>query len=124
MTLNEAIEKVDNNKIGNQIERVEKIAWLNLLDFRIKKEIIDRHCGADGISFEGYDEKISQDVELLASGAYEDLYIYYLSAMIDKSNQETEQFNDNMILFNSTYTAYARDYHRNNMPNQTKIKGV
>lgn len=124
MTINEVIDNIDARKIGNQFERREKIAWLNQLDGRIKREIIDRHEGAQDIKFEKYDENTNADTKLLASGAYEDLYIYYLEAMIDRANQESEHFNNDMIMFNSVYTAFARDYNRRNMPKETNIKGV
>ena len=64
MTINEAIDNIDARKIGNQFERREKIAWLNQLDGRIKREIIDRHEGAEDIIFEKYDENTNADTKL------------------------------------------------------------
>ncbi len=124
MTINEAIDGVDKRKIGNQYERRDKIAWLSRLDGRIKREIANRHEHSESVFFGEYDEGTDGDTELLASGEYEDLYIYYLESMIDFENQESELFNNDMVMFNSYYTAYARSYNRTHMPINVRIKGV
>lgn len=116
MTISEAISVVDSHKIGNQYSREEKIKWLSDVDSMIKREIIDTHEGAGGISFSGYNGDTDESVSLLAPDYYSDIYVTYLEAQIDRGNQEFSLYNNDMIMFNSAYQAYAAEYNRVHMP--------
>lgn len=118
MTIGEAISIVDSHKIGNQYAREEKIKWLSDVDSMIKREIIDTHEGSDSISFSGYNDDTDESVSLLAPDCYSDIYTMYLEAQIDRGNQEFSLYNNDMIMFNSAYQAYAAEYNRNHMPLQ------
>ena len=55
--------------------------------------------------------------ELLVGAPYgEDLYYYYLQAMIAAENSETQRYNKRMTMFNSAYTGWADFYARTHRP--------
>lgn len=113
MTVNEAIAQADALKPGNQIGYEVKEAWLKKLEEQITREIVNTHEGG-----------AVTDGSLAASGAYEDLYIYYLCAQADRTHEEFAKYNNDMIMFNSRYDEFAKEYHRRHMPKQVRITGV
>lgn len=124
MTINEACARADALKPGNQIDAGEKIKWLSEVDGQIKREIMDRHQSpAQGAELP-YTSDTDRDAELLASGAYDDLYVYYLCAQIDRVNEEIGKYNNDLIMYNTRYTEFAREWHRSHTPKKVYITGV
>lgn len=115
MKLNEAIEKVDALK-PNDYSKEDKIGWLSTLDSMIKREIIDTHKGAEGVIFNGYDVDTSLETELLLPAPHDVMYLRWLEAQIDYHNGEIGRYSNSMAMFNSAYSAYAREYNRTHMP--------
>lgn len=115
MKLNEAIEKVNALK-PNDYSQEEKIGWLSNLDLMIKREIIDTHEGANDVIFKGYDAKTSLETELLLPAPHDVMYLRWLEAQIDYHNGEIGRYSNSMAMFNSEYSAYAREYNRTHMP--------
>ena len=114
MTINEAIEQVQELK-PNQIPEEIMVRWLSVLEGKIIDEIILTHELSERIEFTGY---TIDDVnsELMVPDTYADVYIYYLEAMIDQTNNEGARYASSMQMFNSAWQDYANYYNRNNRP--------
>jgi len=112
MNINKVIEMTDEVK-PNILSDELKFSWVSSLDSRINREVYKRNeeiiyrSGEDG------------ERELLVSSPYDDIYFYYACAMIDFSNNEIAEYNNNMALFNEIYSAFTKDYIRNNMPDNS-----
>lgn len=115
MTITEAITAIDAIK-PNTFEEIEKIKWLSQLDGKVKKEIIDTHADADAVVFNGYDENTPLDTELLIPAPYDEVYLLWLEAKIDYSNNEYGKYNNSSIMYNNAYSAYWRYYNRTHLP--------
>lgn len=114
MTINEAIAQVQELK-PNQIPEEIMVRWLSVLEGKIIDEIILTHELSERIEFTGY---TIDDVnsELMVPDTYADVYIYYLEAMIDQTNNEGARYASSMQMFNSAWQDYANYYNRNNRP--------
>lgn len=119
MTIAEAISRVDSLK-PNTYTYDDKVSWLSTLDTKVKTQIIDAHESDQSYSFNGYNSLTDQDTELLVPAPYDEMYVYWLSAMIDYYNNEDARYNNAIILFDNSYERYKSYYTRNNMP---KSKG-
>ena len=115
MTINEAIERLDNLKY-NTYTNADKIAWLSKLDNMLKRHIIDTHEGAESVVFDGYTEDTDPDTELLATAPYDEMYLRWLEAQIDYTNGEYDKYNASILLFNTEYEAFNAFYTRTHMP--------
>lgn len=116
MTIHEAIKAVDGVKPGNVFSEREKISWLSTLDGIIKEEIMSTHEGHDSVIFDGYTDSTDPDTVLLVREPYSDIYLHYLSAMIDLYSGETDRYNNDMTLYNNAYRLYSDWYNRHYMP--------
>ena len=121
MTISEAITMVDSLK-PNGYSQTDKIEWLSLVDGMIKANIIDKHEGSEGITFNGYDDNTPDDTELLVKAPYDELYVAWLSSKIDFYNGEYAKYNNNIVRYNDTMSAFANYYNRTHMPNGKRIK--
>ena len=114
MTLNDAITEVDTIK-PNQYPDELKVRWLSVLEGKIIDEIILTHQLAEVVEFNGYSID-DMETELIVPDTYADVYIYYLMAMIDSTNNEGLRYQSSMQQFNSAWQDFANYYNRNNMP--------
>ena len=114
MTINEAITQVDTLK-PNQIPDEIKVRWLSVLEGKIIDEIILTHEFAEIVEFNGYSLS-DMDTVLIVPDTYADVYIYYLEAMIDQTNNEGARYASSMQMFNSAWQDFANYYNRNNKP--------
>lgn len=121
MKIIEAIEKVDALK-PNDYSKEDKIGWLSTLDTSVKNEIINTHEGAEIYHFNGYGEDTSLDTELLVPAPHDVMYLRWLEAQIDYHNGEIGRYSNSMTMFNSAYSAYAREYNRKHMPLSKSFK--
>ena len=109
------IERVDLLE-PNDYSPEQKLHWLQSLDGKIFRELVETHEQAETETLPAY---VSGDEELLIGEPYgEDLYYYYLQAMIAAENSETQRYNKRMTLFNSAYTAFSAWYVRTHRPRQ------
>ena len=115
MTIREAIAKIDALKL-NTFTQTNKVAWLSTIDGIIKSEIIDTHEGGENIPFAGYDDNTPTDTVLLVPAPYDDIYIRWLEAQMDYTNNEYGKYSNSMTMYNAAYSAYERYYNRNHMP--------
>ena len=103
------IERVDLLE-PNDYSPEQKLHWLGTLDGKIFHEVIQTHEGAAADAAPVYQ---TGEEELLVGAPYgEDLYYYYLQAMIAAENSETQRYNKRMTMFNSAYTGWADFYAR------------
>ena len=114
MTINEAIAQVQELK-PNQIPEEIMVRWLSVLEGKIIDEIILTHELSERIEFTGYTID-DMNSELMVPDTYADVYIYYLEAMIDQTNNEGARYASSMQMFNSAWQDYANYYNRNNRP--------
>lgn len=115
MTIIEAINAIDALK-PNTYGTPEKIGWLSRLDGKVKREIIDTHEGADAVVFDGYNEDTPLDTKLLVDAPYDEIYLMWLEAQIDYTNKEYGKYNNSVIQYNNSYSAFWRYYNRTHLP--------
>ena len=115
MNIREAINKIDTQK-PNAYSQDEKIEWLSRIDGMVKKEIIDTHEGAEKVEFNGYNNETDLDNVLLVPEPYDDVYLHWLAAMIDFTNNEYGRYNNDMMMFRSVYSSFQNYYNRENLP--------
>ena len=108
-TINEVIEKVDKIK-PNVFDENQKAEWIYRLDGRISKEVLKEEPPRQYI----YPE--DADNELLVPHPYDDMYVFFLQAMIDYNNEEYGKYNNAMAMYNEAFNSYAKLYQRENMP--------
>lgn len=150
MTLGEALAEINETK-PNQIDRKILISYLSRLDLMAIREIIETHEGyeeyieppekkeevapvqpesmqeengarEENKYWKPYNDDTSEQTELLIPAPYDEVYIHYLAAQIDRINQEMEKYNNDITLFNSTYLEFAAYYNRNHMHLQTPYR--
>ena len=115
MTILEALTVVDKLK-PNQYDTETKIMWLDILDRHISNDLILTH-EMETPEFEGYDGDTDiQNTTLLAPDDYRDVYRWWLEMQIDKANSELGKYNNDAVLYNSTYHELASYYNRTYMP--------
>lgn len=115
MTIKEAINNVDK-LVHNAYTVTEKIAWLSDLDGMVKINIIDTHEGGQTVAFEGYTDNTDLQTELLVQAPFDKVYLWWLEAQIHKHNEETNRWNNAIILYNHELDAFASYYHRTHRP--------
>jgi len=129
MQIDEIIAKVDSLE-PNQYDQEAKISWLSQLDGKIFAEIILTHDRIPtrllGHSFRDPDSGMivykpyeSGNEQLIAGPPYgEDMYCYYLEAMIALNNMEAAKYNQKMLMYNNAYQEYANWYNRTHRPHR------
>ncbi len=110
-TVAEIIEETDYLK-PNNYARKDKIGWLQDLEHRIIDEIVQKHYCENDIE----KEELTNETELIASGAHSDVYRLYIAAQIDRYNEEYDRYNNNMALFNGAYRSFELMWHSTHMP--------
>lgn len=121
MKIIEAIDRLDELK-PNTYPLSDKIGWLSTLDGIIKRDIIDKHDGGEGVVFEGYTKDTPLSTELLIGEPYEEMYISFMESKIDYYNAEIIKYNNSVTRYNDAFQAFSNDYNRNHMPKGKKIK--
>ena len=115
MTIKGAIDLVDKLK-PNQYPFELKAKWLSKLDGQIFREVFATHEGCAMGHFDGYDDA-GPNKELLVPYPYdEDIYNYFLQAMVDKENGETAKYNQTITMYNAAYSNFGNWYHRTHKP--------
>lgn len=123
MNIRDALDQVDALK-PNQFDERQKIYWLSQVDQRIYNDVVLRHEMDESMpaTFGGYPPDVDQDTQLLAGAPFDALYRWWLEAMIDLGNGELGKYQNSMLLFNSAWNDFAKDYRRKHMPlGQQKI---
>lgn len=113
MTCTEIINKVDE-LMPNQYSTEVKLSWLNNCDGKIFNDIILSHVGVEpGTEFEPH----ALEDELLVPFPYGDeIYCYWLEAMISFQNCENGKYNQFITLFNAKLIEYSMRYNATHRP--------
>lgn len=119
MKISEALQRIDA-LYPNSFSEEDKLRWLSNLDWTIKVEIID--IRSTHSVYSGYNADTDMETELLAPAPYDDMYIYWMQAMIDWNNQELASYNNSISRFNEVYAKYRNWYNRDNMVQETKLR--
>ncbi len=113
MTIGDVINRVDE-LAPNQYSDEQKIRWLTSLDGQIYEEIIRTHCERIRESFSVYEDT---SCELIVPFPYaEDLYSWYLQAMIAAQNAESGKYEQMRVLYNDALRRFESWYNRTHMP--------
>ena len=113
MQIDEIIARVDSLE-PNQYDKETKLSWISQLDGKIFAEIILTHDDTGRMMYLPYE---SGDEEPIAGPPYgEDMYCYYLEAMIAQHNMETSKYNQKMLAYNNAYTEFSNWYNRTHRP--------
>ena len=109
----EVIERVDLLE-PNDYSPEQKLHWLSTLDGKAFRELVETHEGAEITELPVY---VNGGEELLIGAPYgEDVYYYYLQAMIAAENGETQRYNKRMTMFNAAYQEWTDFYNRTHKP--------
>lgn len=109
MKISEAIAQAQAAAPG-VIDNAAYITWLNRLDWQIKREIFDNYT--QNVEFDGYNSDTSLDTELLVSAPYDEMYIRYLEAQVNRQYGETVKYNNSIVEFNAIYKRFHAQYNR------------
>lgn len=114
MQLGTLFAEVDELK-PSQYDDTVKLKWLNEVETRIVREIIETHepdTALAELDFVGYTNDTPLETELIAKEPYATLYKYYLFSMIDLTNEESDRYQNDAILFNQAYQDFANYWNR------------
>lgn len=114
MTVGELIERIIMLR-GRQYDEDIMVGWLNEIEGQVVDDVVNR---AEGYEMEFKTLSYAKDTErqLTIPERFQDVYINYMLSKIDYHNQETERYNNDVVMYNSAYDAYAAWFRRNNMP--------
>lgn len=118
MTIEQVIAAVDAQRTGNPYMTDEKIKWLSDVEGIIWNEIVQTHENPDDYEFDGYNNGTDRDTELIAGDMYADLYVHYVLAQIDRSQQEYAKYNVDVQQYNALFQQFAAWYNRTHLPLQ------
>lgn len=119
MTVGELIERMITLR-GVQYDEETMTGWLNEIEGQVVDDVVNRAEGYD-ITFKPLDYKLNAETELTVPDRFQDVYINYLLSKLDFHNQETERYNNDVVMFNSSFDAYSAWFRRNHMPKQGAI---
>ena len=105
MTVNDLISDITSLR-GQQYGIDMIMGWINEIEGQVIEEVINRA--------EGYDLEKDQDKKLSIPDRFKDVYVNYLLSKIDYHNEETERYNNDVVMYNSAYDAYAAWFRRCN----------
>ena len=113
MTVMDIIDRVDSLEPNDYCPE-QKLHWLSTLDGKVFHEVIQTHHDANIHHLPKY---VNGNEEPIIPAPYgEDIYYYYLQAMIAAENSETQRYNKRMTMFNAAYTDWTNHYNKTHMP--------
>lgn len=115
MTVKNILDRVDA-LMPNQYTEAQKMAWLSELDGKIVIEEILTHADYDSAleEFSGYDSV--SDTLVIGFPYGEDIYTYFIEAMVCAQNAETAKYNMYITLYNAAYAQWTKYHNRVHMP--------
>lgn len=121
MKIRELFANIDQMRPNAFTDR-EKLYFLNTIEGRIYKEILQKAEGDDSV-FQVFQEG-EEERELIVPIPYTDIYLYYLAAMIDFYNGDSSRYNDTMVLYNQAWEDFAAYYRQTHKPKQINLTGM
>ena len=99
-----------------KIETERLIEFINTVEWKVKKEIIDTHEGAENYIFNGYSTDDVSEVQLIVPEPYSEMYVFFVMSQISLTENNILGYNNEWALFRQYYDDFAGYYNRNNMP--------
>ncbi len=118
MKLIELLEAVTALR-GQQYATDTLVGWANEIEGQVIDEVVNMAEGFD-LEFIPMEYGVDDDRELTVPDRFQDVYINYLLSKIDFNNQETERYNNDVVMFNSSYDAFAGWFRRKHIPKKGK----
>lgn len=112
MTLEKLIENILTIK-GQQFDNEIITSWINEIEGQAIDEVFNKAIGVN-IEFVPYDYATDMDRKLYIPDRFQDVYTNYIYSKIDFLNQETERYNNDVVMFNAAYESFSSWYLRNN----------
>lgn len=112
MTLEKLIENILTIK-GQQFDNEIITSWINEIEVQAIDEVFNKAIGVN-IEFVPYDYTTDMDKKLYIPDRFQDVYTNYIYSKIDFLNQETERYNNDVVMFNAAYESFSSWYLRNN----------
>ena len=106
MTVSEAIARAKQMRQG-AIDFAQYLKWVNVIEGRVQTEIMN-------IKLQDIKEytKDDGDEQLLIPHPYDEVYIYYLCAMVDFFNEEIDLYMTDSQFFEEKFNDFKRAYSR------------
>lgn len=101
MTVSKATERADNLR-PNPFTQEEKVKWLSEIEGKIFKEFLSD-------DFSPIDYSKDEERELILEEEYQDVYLFYLVAMIDFFSRDYADYNNSMEMFNTAYDKMVKE---------------
>lgn len=116
MNITEIIAAVDKLR-PNGYDQEEKTRWLSEVEGMVVDNILNMAEG-NNIEFEGYNYESDAEKETLLPERFTDIYIHYLKAKIEMNDDELDQYNKEVMVYQAAYDQFAAWYRRTHMPKQ------
>lgn len=117
MTASEAIARAKETRQG-AIDYSQYLKWINVIEGRVQTEILGKPLSEIII----YSEE-NDNISLLIPHPYDEVYIYYLCAMVDFFNEELDLYNVDAQIFDDKFEAFKKHYAKNNEGATVQIHG-
>lgn len=114
MTVGELIERIIMLR-GRQYDEDIMVGWLNEIEGQVVDDVVNRAEGYDMV-FRPLSYAQDTERQLTIPDRFQDVYINYMLSKIDYHNQETERYNNDVVMYNSAYDAYAAWFRRTHKP--------
>lgn len=114
MTVGELIERIIMLR-GRQYDEDIMVGWLNEIEGQVVDDVVNRAEGYDMV-FKPLSYAQDTERQLTIPERFQDVYINYMLSKIDYHNQETERYNNDVVMHNSAYDAYAAWFRRTHKP--------
>jgi hypothetical protein len=106
----EAINQADRLR-PNAYSAEEKLRWLERIERRVEREILEGYGEADDAQ-----GPLEPETELRAPSPYEELYLHFLCAQMSLGDGEIESFNSFSALFEALFSRFRNAWNRGHMP--------
>lgn len=114
MTVAGLIEKLLELR-GTQYSEDTMVGWLNEIEGQVVEDVVNKAEGY-AVKFRPLSYDLDAEKELTIPDRFQDVYINYVLSKLDFHNQETERYNNDVVMFNSAFDAYAAWFRRTHMP--------
>lgn len=118
MTLGECVQRADALR-PNAYSEAEKARWVLELEQELEEVFFPRYQGQEGKTGpKTWPEDRAK--RLLASGPFEELYLYALVAKMELMDQEWDAFNVHNAMANQLQSDFKKEWHRTH---RAKVRG-
>lgn len=114
MTLSNLIALVDDTR-PNQYDRTIKTQWVNEIEGKAIDEVFNRAEGDETV-FTPYNYDEDSEKVLAIPDRFSDVYVNYLYAKIDYTQNEIDRYNNDVASFEASYLDFSSWHLRHNMP--------